>query len=690
MADVSFEEFFENHNSVMLAIEPKSGKIFKANKAASAFYNYTIEELQSKNIKEFNQLTPEQVAEEIKRAQKEKRNFFIFRHKTGTGDVKTVEVRSKPFELNNKVVLISVIHDISKQRSFEDQLWHYQQNLENMVDAQTSRLEMQNRVIIILFVVGLITTLFLIYRLKTALEKQKETAEIAEEERTALNEIIWGTDIGTWQWNIQTGETKFNERWAEIIGYSLSELEPTTIETWQTHAHPDDLVLSDSLLTRHFNKESEYYELECRMKHKDGHWVWIYDRGRVVEWTDTGRPLRMSGTHADITTRKQLAIALEKAKSEAIEANRAKSDFLANMSHELRTPMMGIRGVLDLLRENPEVVKHAESLLRDLDVSSQTLMALLDDILDISKIEAGKLDLKYTVIEPAGVVGSIVNVFSIAASQNGVLLTTNAKEHEGYFCETDDIRFRQIVTNLISNAVKFTEKGNVTVNLEIDDRRTPNFLTVSVADTGVGMSEEELQKVFSRFEQAETGRTRKHGGTGLGLAICKELVDLLRGTIDVQSRPDEGSTFSFRLPVKPSKGVEPSIEQDEPIGLRILLAEDNDINQKIVSSMLQKKGHEVIVVENGLRAVEYSMAHKVDVILMDMHMPVMDGLEATRKIRSDCPVNGKTPIIAFTADALSENRQKFLEAGVDSVVTKPLKLDQLQKEIAGIIGYQHR
>ncbi len=688
-ADVSFEEFFEKHNAVMLAIEPKSGKIVKANKAAAAFYNYSLEELQTKNIKEFNQLTSEQVTAEIQQARKENRNYFIFRHKTGTGQIKTVEVRSKPFELNGQTVLVSIINDISKQRSFKDQLWHYQQNLENMVDTQTSRLEIQNKVIIVLFVLGLITTLFLIFSLKKALEKEREAAELAEEERTALNEIIWGTNIGTWRWNVQTGNTTFNERWAEIIGYDLKELQPTSIETWMEHAHPDDLVLSDELLKRHFNKETDYYELECRMKHKDGHWVWIHDRGRVVEWTENGLPLRMSGTHSDITARKELAIALEKAKSEAVEANKAKSDFLANMSHELRTPMMGIRGVLDLLRENNVVVEQAEELLRDLDVSSQTLMALLDDILDISKIEAGKLDLKFTVIEPASVVSSIVNVFSIAASQNGVLLSTNAKEFEGYLCEAEDIRFRQILTNLISNAVKFTEKGQVSVNLEVDDSRTPNFLTVSVSDTGVGMTEAEVQKIFSRFEQADSGRARKHGGTGLGLSICKELVDLLGGTIDVKSKKNEGSTFSFRLPATPAEVSEQQKKAVDPQGLSILLAEDNDINQKIVSSMLQRKGHTVAVAENGLKAVEFSKENQVDVILMDMHMPEMDGIEATKEIRRSCPKNSQTPIIAFTADALAEHRQKFMDAGVDSVVTKPLKLEQLQKEIAAIIGYQH-
>jgi len=436
------------------------------------------------------------------------------------------------------------------------------------------------------------------------------------------------------------------------------------------------------LLNKHFSGEVEYYDIECRMRHKDGHWVWVQDRGRVVEWTEDGAPLRMSGTHADISERKKMEEELEQAHSVAVQASLAKSNFLANMSHELRTPMMGIRGVLDLLRDNNVVRDQAEYLLEDLDVSSQSLMSLLDDILDISKIEAGKLVLDYSVRPPAKIIKSIVNVFSSAASKKGVVISTNAAEYLDFYCEIEDTRFSQVINNLVNNAVKFTNTGEIRVDLKVSEHSKDNQLTVTVSDTGIGMTEDQVKKVFSRFEQADSGISRKYGGTGLGLAISRELTELMGGNLEVASEAGVGSTFIFTLMVKPATKEKKRVIEADTEHLHILLVEDNEINQKIISAMLATKGHIVTLAEDGEVAVQLAEQQPFDLILMDMHMPKLNGVDATKKIRADSSYNKNTAIVAFTADALTEHQEQFFEAGVNSILTKPVKLEELQKVLA--------
>jgi len=682
----TFEELFQSHNIVMLLVDPKDGAIRRANPAAADFYGYSVDELEHMHVQEINQLTAEQVAEERQLAAKENRNFFVFRHKTADGSIKTVEVRSKPFRFHGELLLFSIIHDISDKRSIQDQLFHYQNRLEDMVDQQTQELDQRRDYIVLLLIGGLGVTLVLSILLSRGYLRQKELSRQRDMERKALEEIIWGTNVGTWEWHVQTGKTVFNELWAKMIGYTLAELEPVSIETWLSFVHPNDLKHSDELLQKVFAKKLDRYDCECRMRHRDGYWIWVQDRGKVVEWTDDGKPLRMAGTHTDITYRKHIEEELASAKEEAEHSNHAKSVFLANMSHELRTPMMGIRGVLDLLRDNDVIRAEAGDLLDDLDMSSNTLMGLLDDVLDLSKIEAGKLSLEFSVVEPAKSIQGIANAFAASASKKGVVLISNAMEHSGYFCSTDELRLTQIVSNLVSNAVKFTEQGQIHIQLDVMKRnpskgRPRDQLHIKVKDTGIGMPEAVLKKIFNRFEQADTSTTRKYGGTGLGLAICHELTQLLGGRLRVESTVGAGTTFSLLVPVTPAEATDQqeAISKLEP--LTVLLVEDNPVNQKVVQAMLTKHGHTVDVADNGVSALELADGRTYDVILMDMHMPEMDGMTATQSIRNGSGPNRNSPILAFTADAVAAHRAEFLDAGVDEIVTKPVRFDVLSGKI---------
>jgi PAS domain S-box-containing protein len=519
----------------------------------------------------------------------------------------------------------------------------------------------------------------------------------ARAERDRFSEILEGTNVGTWEWDVETGKTVFNDEWSRIIGYELSELEPVSIDTWLKYAHPDDLKHSEEQLNLCFNKEIDFYAVECRMRHKNGEWVWVSDRGKVVKWTEDGKPKKMAGTHTDITERiriqKELEIALiqmEKAQQEASNANLAKSDFLANMSHELRTPMMGIRGVLDLLRDDEVVHNQAHELLDDLDQASKSLMGLLDDVLDLSKIEAGKLDLNYQACEPAKIINSLANVFKPKASEKGISIETNARECFGYFCQLDDLRFRQILSNLLNNAVKFTEKGYIKIDMNIVSKGESGFLSVTVKDTGIGMSTEAQKHIFGRFNQAEQGTTRKFGGTGLGLAIARELTELFNGELDVKSEENVGTTFSLTIPTQKAEPVVKNEGHVDLLPMHILLAEDNPINQKVVSAMLKKHNHNVEIANNGLEAVSLAGEKPFDLILMDMNMPEMNGLEATKSIRKGNGNNASVAIIAFTADAIETHHKDFFSVGVNGIITKPVSFDKLSSEIIRVLGEKEK
>lgn len=300
-----YEQAVSNHSATILLVDPDTGAILDANKAAQAFYGYDWATFRSMAIQDINQLTPEQVQAERQLAKSENRNFFIFRHRLADGSVKTVEVHSTPIDYLGRTALMSIIHDISADSERKEELWHYKNRLEEMVDMKSAELASANQamnrwMLALVITLGLsLVALTLMLLERNAAHRQLRSSE------QRLREIIFGTNVGTWEWNVQTGDAVYNERWAEIIGYSLAELTPTSTKTWESLAHPDDVKRSQQKLQDVFAGRKEAYDCEIRMRHKDGRWIWVLDRGRVVEWAKDGKPLRMSGTHADITQMKQ-------------------------------------------------------------------------------------------------------------------------------------------------------------------------------------------------------------------------------------------------------------------------------------------------------------------------------------------------------------------------------------------------
>ncbi len=638
------------------------------------------------------------------------------------------------------------------------------------------------------------------FKINKIAEHKKDHGRLKKSE-SRLKLALEAANESVWDWDIKNDKLYWNANYYKMLGYEPFEIESSFLN-WESLVYPEDAPAAKSKITEHFNDPSKLYEMQMRMKKKDGGFVWILAKGCVIEYDNDGKPSRMIGTHVDITNQKELekkysllfskmldgfalhevicdnsgkavdykfievnpafenltglkretivgktvlevmpdtepywienygkvaltgeslrfenySVELDKyfevvafcpeygkfavlfmditgrkniekelikSRQKAEEANTAKSLFLANMSHEIRTPMNGIIGFSNLL-ESTQLDERQSEFLDFIKISANHLLEIINDILDFSKIEAGKLKLVYGKFNIRQLIESTVNLLSVQSEQKKLKISVRIDEKINYDLMGDALRIRQIIANLLSNAIKFTDEGFIKIGVEeIEKTVHKSKLKISVKDSGIGIPENKIDDIFESFNQLDNSFTKKYAGTGLGLAIVKSLIDLMGGEISVKSEPGHGTSFDIIISFDISGSLETPIRAAEEkqaficpaADIKILLVEDDHISRELIKILLKKnKINKIDAASNGNDAVELLANNKYDLVLMDIQIPHIDGLQIIKMVKTDGSghKNYFTPIIAITAYALKGDREKFIEAGACEYLSKPL------------------
>jgi PAS domain S-box-containing protein len=570
---------------------------------------------------------------------------------------------------------------------------------QSLLEARVKRVELKksNYALTFLIATGLSAALLVLmnaFLLRAQYMRNRAERSLQEKEaRFAL--AIEGANDGIFDYNLETGEIYFSKRVFGMLGDDRGSVTGTK-EDFLTLMHPDDKTEALDHLDRYLKGELPEYSQNFRVRHTSGDWIWVRSRAKAIR-DDAGRPLRMVGSHTDITELKEQQLQLEKEIIRADKANRAKTDFLAHMSHEIRTPLTAISGIAEILsRQKDRLDEKQQSLVKTLSTSTMTLKDLINDILDFSKIESGELELSQEAFLLDEMFQQLVSVMGVGAKEKGLDFVCDYGDLKGVNYLGDQVRIRQVLFNLVGNAVKFTDKGSVKIRGSIDMVGLDEFVRIDVMDTGIGIAEKDLEHIFDRFKQVDSSQARRHGGSGLGLAISKRIVAMMGGQLKVSSVPGKGSVFTALLPlqmvepvqqlrpVTPEKAGGAPVRPKQAVQGKALIVEDYEGNIVVVSYMLDEMGVGYDVARNGVEALEKWSESDYDVILMDVQMPKMDGFEATRRIRlgeAQKKPKRHTPIIGMTAHALVGDKDKCIASGMDSYFPKPIVEADLRKKI---------
>jgi len=670
VSEKRYRELFDGSPLPALIYRLGDKRLVDVNRAAVVHYGWTREEFLTLTIADVRMPGEYEAveAELLESAAQRRKTKPILHRRNGKSPI-WVEMSSLELEIDGHPARLVKINDITSQIEAEDAVKQAYEKLESLVAERTAELQ----------------------------GSQAKWQGLVE----ALPQFI--------SLDNPQGELTYVSR--QMEDYTGLRAEEVVGAGFRKAIHPDDLARFLSVRSAAFANKTRY-DIEVRIRSKSGSYRWFLHSSRPVYETPGGPPMEWLGSTTDIDDQKrseelleaavaQRTVALEEARARAEYAAQAKGDFLATMSHEIRTPMNGVLGMAHLMMDTP-LNATQKGYLDTIQSSGQALLTIINDILDFSKIEAGKIDLYVEEFNVRSVVEECMDLVRPAAEQKQLRFSLEMAEQMPSRLIGDCGRIRQILLNLISNAVKFTAAGSVCVSVAREAGQA-NLLRFSVRDTGIGLSPQQVSNLFQAFTQADASTTRRFGGTGLGLSIAKRLVELMGGAIDVVSALGEGSTFWFTLPLKPGKDLTAGEARPETNGTRkdmfagsrarVLVADDVATNQMVVTGILRQLGLRSDSVSNGAEAIAAIKTLPYDLVLMDVHMPEMDGLEATRRIRagesdagkpsaaSNDPASGRDdrqgrhhrlPVIALTASAMPGDRQKFMEAGMDDYVSKPI------------------
>lgn len=752
-----FSDMFYRHSAMMLLTDPQSGAIIDANLAVERYVGYSRDRLLHMSTVDIMVLRPEDLQKAHQDTALGQKGNFIINHRIASGELRTVDVHATPIFHNNKTLLFSIIQDVTDQRLAEeklraseelfrslfvnspvaylsldetgifidmnpefctllgyqrdellghrfDEVWAEGQRqrfpstfatfvAQGCVSAELQLLQRDGPPLTVLLEGRVqrdlqnkfMRTHCMLYNITARKQREDELRKLSRAvEQSPITIVITDTD----------GTIEFvNPRFTEMTGYCLEEVigqNPRVFKSGQS-------------TPEHYRRlwetigSGKVWEGEFLNKGKQGRLFW--EQARIAPIFDEhGVITHYLALKEDITEKKQIMEQLQHAKDEAERASQAKGAFLATMSHEIRTPMNGMIGMTAALLEN-ELTDEQRELAEIVQRSAESLMSLINNVLDSSKLESGKLVLELMEIDLRQLVQDTALLFSWQAKEAGLHLSCTFDPALPGKVKGDPCRLKQILINLLGNAFKFTPSGSITITVrQTSSENGRCMIQFEVKDTGIGIPDNRQSAIFEQFTQADSSTTRKFGGSGLGLSICQQLAQLMGGSVGVESQVGVGSTFWFSTCFETvavvdtasgsvaggQKNDTPKLRRADELPVRVLLAEDEPINQKVALRMLGKLGCVTDLVTDGQQAVQTLEEKMYDLVLMDCHMPGIDGLEATALIRASRTGRGnpQVPIIALTGDAMQEQREKCLAAGMNDFLTKPVRKEEAARVMA--------
>ncbi len=560
-----------------------------------------------------------------------------------------------------------------------------------------------NRYQVSLFIGGVVACLIILifnWYLLQAYTKVSRAEKNMQDSEERLRLAIRGSNDGIFDWNLKTHEIYWSSQFKGMLGYEDSEIKGDE-DTFRKLLHEDDSEVFWESFNNYINGNMSEFSCIFRMVHKSGRDVWIHGRGKAL-FDENGNPQRFIGAHTDITYIKEYERQLREEKERAEAASAAKGEFLAHMSHEIRTPLTAVSGIAEIFMQTLDKMdEKQQKLVKTLKTSTETLKELITDILDFSRIESGEVELHVQKIRLDELFEQVISITSVKANERSLNFNVDYKGLNNTMFNGDKQRLRQILINLIGNAIKFTEEGSVDVTARIEPIDNAHILRVDIKDTGIGIAESAIPVIFEKFRQADSSVSRRYGGTGLGLPISKSLAEIMGGTIKVESEVGKGSTFTLILPFSSMAAEEP-VDMNNVIKRqklddrlraaiggkkKILLVEDYEGNIVVMSYILNELDCAFDIAKTGLEAVQKWKENHYDLVLMDIQMPEMDGLTATKTIRKMEDEQGlsSVPIVGLTAHALVADKQKCIDAGMDRYLSKPIVEDDLKTIILELL-----